>query len=399
MVQFKRTTFAQREPFYRDLVSLLAPGFLAHKVGVGFATLSLRDLSHNDFFLLRHRIPMDASEKEWQRWVVATCVWMLDGQILLGHPNAAPLIYPAICKLPDQTMDILFHVVLGLAKRRDDALDALDVYCLEDSSRSLWRQVGGATLPRDNFSGVPGAELLGANIVQRIWTVYNEFEDQRTQDLTEWAMSKFLVSPHAPKGVKSLDAKDKQKHESLEAERQQKMDRFFYAQLGLVSPDGKPIQTYDRIHHASTPDELEEEMRRWVAGDMDNHDKIVAEYKAKVVAKREAEKQERLERLQEARRQAAEVGEDAEAMSLIAYAPEQVKALLERKRGNTPAGVQFIAEGKQDYVYEKYLSGDIDKGRLRVVGGKVRAVEVDPGALNKQLAGRRVVTTQQEDGE
>lgn len=372
---------------------MLTPGFLAHKLGVGPVTLSVRNLGPNDFFMLQHRVPAAATERDWKQWIVATCVWMINGQLTLGHANAPVLLHHAISGLPKGVLDVLYHTVLGLSNRKDKAIEAIEAFCLEASSRALWKQLGQGGFPRDSFSGVPGAEKLGSNVVQRLWTVYNEFEDQRIVELSVWAQSKFMVSPHAPKGIKSLDAKDRQQFETEKADKQRVLDRFFYTAIGLYGEDGKKLKEFDLVQQASTPEELEDEMKRWLAGDMDAHDRVVTEYKAKIVAKKEAGRQERQQRLAAARERAQEAGEDTEAMSLIGYAPEQVRAVLEQRRGGRPAGAQFIADGKHDYVYEKYLSEAAEKGPLRVVDGQIEQIDSDPDAINRQLAGRKVKTT------
>ena len=399
MVHPLRTTYKQREPFYKDIQALLTQGFLAHRVLLSHTNISLRNLGPNDFFLLQHRVPLGGMERDWKRWVVATCIWMVNGQITLGESNAPVVIHNVIRGIPEQTLEILYHVVLGLSRRKDEAIECIEPFCLEATSRSLWKQVGKGGFPRDSFSGVPGAEKLGANVIQRLWTVFNEFEDQKLIDIAAWSHAKFLVSPHAPKGVKSLDARDRQKLDTEEREHSRLLDRFFYAQLGLHGGDLKRLKEFDAIKIASTPEELEDEMRRWLAGDLDMHDRIVEGYKEKVRQRREADKAERRKRLEEARARAAEAGEDTEVMKLIGYAPEQVQAMLEKRRGGRPIGMQHVEEGnRQDYAYQKYIGRELADVPLEVVDGHIRQVTPNSNAINEQLAGRQVNGGLYEDG-
>lgn len=389
-----RTTTEQRHRFYEDVELLLQPGFLTHSVVVGGVRLHLRSLGTGDLFMLRARTE-GANNYEWHLWVVASAVWMIDGRAVLGQDEVVPFLADYLRKIPRIALDILFTVVLGLWVRLSDAVEAVEVYCFELASRYKWKTMGAPGL---QLSGVPGAAALGLNAVQRIWVAYNEMEDTKRGEETAWEGFKLVASSNAPKAIKKLDTRDSRRREREKTEREQRLDLFYYWKLGVVDKKGLVEGTdgsMHRIQGTKSVEDLEEEMRRWVTEDYDLHDRIVAEYKAKIRAKHEQEQVEREARRQELQRKREELGWESgtfRPQPLVAMTAEQLQVLLSQRGPGVP-GVAFIpAEPTSDRLYQKYLEEGPDAGGLAVVGGKI----VDPSAnpqtdtrtLNELIKGR-----------
>ena len=107
----------RRRPIYTDVEALLSPGFLSHSMAVSGVSLAMRSLSPGDAFLLRHRVGTKHTDREWRDWVLASSIWMVDGQPLLEDPHATHRVYRSIRALPRRVSDILFSVFTGLFNR------------------------------------------------------------------------------------------------------------------------------------------------------------------------------------------------------------------------------------------------------------------------------------------
>jgi hypothetical protein len=367
-----RTTFDQREPFYADLKDLLGQGFLSRMVQVGDTSLSLRSLHEADFMLVRHRVGyVDKPEKEWILRVVSQAVWMVDGWNLLGEKFAPNIAYQSLRTLPVKTQKRLFWQVLGLSKLVQQAGECLSTFLKEDESRNLWYQYRGIDIGTHPFTGLVGS--VGSNALQRVWKAYNELEDARIEDQRRWAQAKLIASCNAPKAIKQLNAKEKQAFEADRIKEQKDFDNFYYWKTGVLeAKDGKVKDTQAvGVRVANSPDELEDEMRRWVSGELDSHDKIVQDYKNRVRSEKERREEERHQRLMEVRREMEEQGEeDPNVLNpLIGYTRDELSTFFGVAGRRTTAQV---SEGtSQDSLYQKYIENAADPGKLRTEGGKI----------------------------
>jgi len=351
-VNLPHTTPEQRLPLYKDVEELITVGFLSHPVVLGGVPLCLRSLGPGDIHMLKFR----AVDSSWKLWAISTAIWMVDGVNLLVEPHAVPRLARSIKTLPGRIQDILFSLVFGLYNRVQRAQDGVESFCYETYSRYLWssfeRKAPGVN------SGIPGSERLGMNSLQSFWVVHNQAEDSRAKQSRLWEMAKLITSSMAPKGVKKLDDKDRQIRSEEEDQRQRVQDEFFYVTKGLMKrsesgailgSDGTRV-----IQKASTPDELAEEMRRWVTGEQDWHDQVVTEYKRQVTERLETQKREREERLAAVRREAArQEQEESLPMPLVGYTVDQLQGLL----GGRAAGVRQIGpeNDMRQHMYTRYL--------------------------------------------
>ena len=385
------TKWEQREKMYGDVRDLIDPGFLTHTFTVQNTRISLRSLYPRDHFLLKHQA---VSTWEWRVWCVAASIWMVDGVYVLGDLDTLPDLVEMLNRMSPRFVELLYFCVLGFFNRVRKAAVYLEPYLYEEESRRSWMLVGKDTLSNSLGAGLPGWSALGKNTLQAGWIGWNSTEDERHASEYQWSLTKTSLGPHAPKAVTKLDSADRSKKLNENLHRESVIEKFWLIYCGVLTEDGKSATDDDRqeIHRARTPDELSEEMQRWVSGKEDFHDRIVNGYKKDIREKFITEQQEREEALQRAREEAKKRDETMgmEVPVLVGYTPDQIQELVAR-RG--PPGVQSIVYGdKAVDIYERYLQNNPSPGHLVVKQGQVVVQgQQDSGEnLDQLLAHRRV---------
>ena len=364
-MKLPRTTPEQRQELYKDVRSLIWPGFIAQTVSVNGVGLALRTLSADDIDLLRWRVPAKTfTIHEWKAWSVAMSAWMVDGQVVLGDSDALYRLYQMFKGLPLIALDTLYGIWTTLMKRLDLSSDQAEAFLYEQESRYIWKADG-------SFMGsrrVYGTEPLPLNPIQRLWAYYNQMEDEREQDAHDWEMSRFVVGPHAPKGIKKLQSKDAQHQSDMKRKRQAVMDRCYYETQGIIPSrkDKKRIKgPWQDIRTAETEEELQEEMGNWVKGVKDDHDRVVDGIKARIrhgVEGRRKHEEERSRALQ----QALDEEGLTEKNQLTPLSGEKGQEFLDRMRTKI-GGTKFVFDDHtHNSAYDKYIRNNPEVGNLRV---------------------------------
>jgi len=228
-----------------------------------------------------------------------------------------------------------------------------------------------------------------------MWVSFNIIEDKREFNESQWEGFKLVASASSPKGVQKIDAKDKQRRDEEIRRRQSVMDRVFYQAAGLLTDEGRPVGEAEgaKLQGPSSPEELVEDMRRWVVGEEDEHDRIVTAYKREVSLRFEKEKREKelrrrqLQAIHEAREESG-VGPSI----MVGYTPEQLQEIL-RERQPGSAGVRTVNQGEgqvREYLYEKYIERAPDAGKLVAAGDELVVEERVGKPLGEMLEGRKV---------
>jgi hypothetical protein len=358
----------QREHLYDDVNAMLN-GFITHSVSIGNQTFCLRSFFPSDHFLLSARV---SKGQDWQLWMTAGALWMVNGVTLFDSPHSVPLAYQYLQTMPKSVVSILYHTVLALFKRQKIAAQEAQVYCYEDISRLHWSIHRG----RLSYSIVPGIEYLGLNTVQQIWKIHNESEDRRVADENLYDGFKFMASVHAYKGVKKITDQEHQARMAEKDRKQAALDRFFYTKLGMM----KPLSEQDLATHApqyyapvKSIEDLEQEMYRWVTGTDDWHDKVVNDYKARISENYQRAKEEQELRIAEYRKQRdlAEALNPVQHDTMVAYTPEQLAEFLKDRQPGVQSITDYDEGGHRDYLYDKYLSKGAAPGKLVGKDGKV----------------------------
>ena len=379
----QNTTPEQRYPLYRDVESLIAPGFLSQHVVVNGVPIALRSLYPGDIFLLQSRVG-NGGENDWKNWAIASSLWLVRGYVV-SDPNLVPRLYQMVKAMPSRARDRLFSIVVAMFDRQGKALEATESYCYETASRYQWRTYGGHS-PSDHM-GISGFEKLGTNHTQRMWTFYNAVEDQRIQDDRLWEGFKLSISPHT-KGVKKIDQKDVQQRREEMARRREVQDRFFYVATGVLEggPKGKVKDAPPGMAVKSVED-LEQEMYRWVSGQEDQHDAVVRDYKTRISVKHEQVKEERARRAAMMREQYDDNAVLA-STALVGYTADQLGEVLKGRQ----TGVKSVIPGgggARDYLYEKYIERPADSGLLKAEGGQLKTkagADLTPQLENRQVS-------------
>jgi len=380
-MQLAETTPEQRTEIYGDVRKLLHPGFLAHPVDVNGTRLVLRSFNENDWLFLQYRAS-DTSPVDWQRWTVATSIWMVGGQILFNDEGALQRVYEMCRTLPANILGDLYAILNALMRRVRDAADVVSGYLYEGESRYLWKAEGARLVEEGRIS----LGQMGLNAVQKLWVYYNRMEDEGQQETAHWEMVKFTVGPHAPKGIKKINAKDKQIAADRKRRRQQEMDRIYYETKGmipkrkLVASDKKKYGDWN-VQLAETPEELKDEMRRWVAGIKDPHDNVIDYVKAKIKTEKESE----ISRAK-AQREALSRAVHEEGITksqLVPMSGTAAAEFIERVKSRMPGVSKVLQDQTHNSAYEKYIKNNPDVGSLKVdENGQVTSeFEVDENML------------------
>ena len=380
------TTPTQRLEMYEDTLELVTVGFLSVPVLLADElNLALRTLSESDLFLVQQRAAF-ASETEFQRWMLATSTWMVDGQVLLGDFNAAKVCFKGYQALRHTQLERLYSVLSMLLARQRRSVEMIEAFCLEPISRNMWRQTGGQ-YPSNSFTGLP-IESVGMNFAQKMWLAHNRMEDLREQIEHDWAHAKLVASAMSPKGIEQLNAKEAALREAEKTRKQELLDRAYYKWIGYLREDGTTAYSHTQtFKHASTPDELAEEMRKWVAGERDFHDQVVEGYKQSVLDAYEREMEGRRQRVAEVQQNLEDDGEDPEAIKLVGYTLDQLRDRIQ------PAVHKTVYESPKGatYLHDRYLAQAPSAGVLAVQDGKLVVKETAPEApLGEQVANRKV---------
>lgn len=396
------TTPQQRERYYSDVEELISPGFLSHSVSISGIRFTLRSLCPRDTYLLRYRADLTdtAFVVDWKRWVIAQSVWMVNGSIVLADPNTSVRVFAMLEKIPARAIDILYSVVMGLLKRTDRSLEGLEAYFYESSSRNKWKSLS------NDFSalgmGLPGASSLGLNLHQRLWVVYNRTEDERLSFQNSWDGFKLVASSNSPKGVSKIDQKDSQRRREEDDRRQSVLDRYYYYRTGVVDHEGF-IQNRDRdlvgskVGGPKTVEQLEEEMRRWVSGDNDEHDNVVESYKQRILDRQDQIEREREDRRRQLLEEAAlREQQGFEPTPMVGYTQEQMAQILAERGKGRPSGARFVYDDSFQQTKNR-LDRHVQKagsGNLRVRNGRVVDPKANPQAdqrtLQELIEGRNV---------
>lgn len=380
---------AERRRFvYTDVEELITPGFLTEQVVVAGVGLSLRSLYPGEMGLLRHRVGLVGTARRWKEWAIASAVWVVDGQVLVGDVNAASRVRGFLAELPKSVLEGLFGIYTRLYNRVRVAVGRVEAYCYEDHARASWRMVGRLSPARDEVVGIPGVSSLGMNHVQRLWMAYNLSEDDRQTWHQDWAAAKLIASASSPKGVKRMNQRDDSERKMEEDRRKRVMDNLYREVTGRDVGEESGMVVY----RASSAEELIEEMNRAVRGEKDSHDLAVDAYKARIREKHESDRVAHEARMRELERMRTESDESGIG-GLTGYTLEQLRELRggELIRRGTPVASPSAPSRLYDrYVAQDYQAGGLDKNGKAAPVPRHVASDGEPSGLDQAIAGRRV---------
>jgi hypothetical protein len=193
-----------------------------------------------------------------------------------------------------------------------------------------------------------------------MWLAFNQMEDERSHMDSIFEAAKLIASSNAPKAIQKLDQKEQQRRRDEDSRRQRVMDQAYYYSKGMVDRKGlvtAGARVGDAFSGARTAEELEDEMRRWVAGEEDWHDKVVSAYKKRVTDRFEEQKRQHQERMEALRRVSEErEQEEVGPMPLVGYTQAQLQEILAKRGAGKPGARRIYSEhDPRQYLYERYL--------------------------------------------
>jgi hypothetical protein len=374
---------------YNDLVHIIRHGFIDTNVLIGGVPVALRSLLPWDRELLSRRI-QNGSERQYKIWLLASVTWMLDGHVILDHPSAAALLYRTYAQLSYAHLNKLFGAYRQVSLRRDKATLGIESFTYENISRSLWIESRYSGIHNPAFKG--HAADLGLSEIQRSWIVFNDYEDRKDRHELEWQTAKLIASASAPKGVEKLNSQDLNRKKEEESHRQGVMDRFYYTCKGLILGDAKDPEL-PKIG-GSSADDLEEEMRRWILGEKDEHDTIVDNYKKHISDHFAQQLQDQEKHLKEAQKVSKDANENESAVALMGLTLSELRDRLQKEGYDPHTSTTHYQSKGREYLYRRYLEKAPSTGTLsvseegRIVSNAPPEEQVAPQEID--LSGRKV---------
>jgi len=250
----------------------------------------------------------------------------------------------------------------------------LEAFCYTDESRYIWK----AWKARSLFTSY---KLEDINNLQLSWVIWNEAEDERLESDRDWEKAFFIASASNAKGVESVQKKWKAKDKS-EMDRREEVIEM--AKKGaLEDPSKKKYVQQKNYNRSKSEEELKEEMRKWVAGEEDEHDRAVREHKEEVQNTINEMKRQAEEMKKRNREKRSELENVVTGMSLIGLTEEQIRSRVKKDIFEAPT----INEGNKS-VIENFFMKPTTTGNLTIEDGEVKGNYTQPSLMDK-ISNRR----------
>jgi len=314
-----------RRHHYKDVELLIDQGFILHHTSVLGVSLTLRSLFPREI----REVTAQTHDKGvffYRLWVVIRSLYSVNGW-LIDDPLE---LYSFVRQFPKKLIHRLFYQTLGLMNRYQRSMEIAQAYAYEPYGRHTWFTYG-RDIPQNGFGLVNG--------IQTLWQFVNIIEDRFEDSEMHWNHAKFIASAMSPKGVKKQNSKDEQAKKKRESDREQYILKALKFQV-MEGDSETPI-----LVNAKTDEELMAEYKRWVAGEQDNHDLIVQNYKESIRAGME-------QRDEEARARVAELVGDGERGVFSATTLMGEETIKEAFKSSVRS---IEHEGSQKRLYKRFL--------------------------------------------
>lgn len=289
-----------RHPDYSDVEAMLFRGFLTlpaelNGVPVVFKTLNTQE--HDLTELYTSFTDAEDSEKQRTAYFLAYSVFLFNRINILADREAyLPMLVDEFLDLPKYLTELLLRRLSRLNHRATETIEKIEAYSFGASSRQNWYAYRGCTLNDQRVTGICGTENLGVNYHQKLWIFHNTTEDIQQEYERDRELAKFQASVHAPKGIKRIDAKDRDRRRKDERRKESLYMGEGKSAVTSEGPNGE-IKVSDE-----SVDDLLVQMKRSIEGQKDFHDHVIEAHEARIRAQYEAERQQRRARREEARK-------------------------------------------------------------------------------------------------
>lgn len=332
--------------YYESLAELITKGALYRQVVFPKYDLCLKikNPTYEDLDWTYEYSPTQA----WKREIafLSRTVHSINGRLVQTDEDSTYWLTEYFFSLSPALLSRLlsYATVLMDTSRRSHSF--LEPFCYESESRHLWK-IWKTTRHKDTL-----------HPIQASWVSWNQAEDERLSVRTEWEQALLVTSAFNHKGAQEV-RKNWQSEDKANEEYRTKV--MTLARKGISNYESEREKLRNNL---DTYDDLVEEMKRWVAGEEDNHDRIVREYKESMYRKIEDDKR-RVEEMREqnARRQ-MDINEiRASASPVRAYTDEEIKSLSPQTK--------LVKETNEhlerfEHVKDRYITARETSGHLKV---------------------------------
>ena len=325
---------------------------------------------------------------------------MIDGLPLFSYGrNVYRQLISKLATFNQAQINILFYQVHGLNQRHDKTFVSMESFFYESESTILWEEAAGLSPCDDRVTGFEGVSKLGMNKAQSAWASWNKMESKRLENEYFWTLAKLVFAPHAPKAYEKMSRQDKEKSRDLSSQRQAAQDKAYYKYKGVLDSEGRLVGSKVKeiiansqgVQMARTTEELSEEMKRWVSGDEDDHDRVIKQFKQRMregYSKKKKERQKAIEEFRaEVESRERQFGE--KAPPLVGYTLDQLNETFGDKILNTSVRRETTTH-KFEHIYNHFLAREPVSGNLSL--NKDGGIEVKEGSdedINDRISRRQ----------
>jgi len=316
-------------------------------------SLKIKNPSFDDLDWTYEYSPTQAWKRELA--FVARSLHSINGRHIQSSEDALYWVVDFLQTLSPSLLRTLISYNFVLLEQSRKAHSFLEAFCYEHESRSLWSQwkahsAMGFDLSRGLFQNL--------NVTQSSWVSWNQAEDERVRVRVEWEQALLVTSAFNHKGAQEIRNNWKSEDQANEDYRNKVCQ---LARSGVTDFEKERSLLKNRL---DSFDDLKEEMRKWLAGEEDEHDRAIREYKSAMYQKIEDDKR-RAEEIREAsRRRIQDINEiRASASPIRAYTDDEIKYL-------SPSTKKFKQTNEHaerfEHVKERYITARETTGNLTI---------------------------------
>jgi len=252
-----------------------------------FKTLNYFELQNLDLFRPMAKSPPEV-RAAYRATFIAHSIFCVDGEnTLFERPRHIKKLVDIVSKLDTGIQEKILENLGALNEKANRLSPLVEVYVNENRSRLKWLQVKGTPVHSPLCTGLAGTDELGMNYCQMMWVALNHIQDTREHMEADWTNTKFIGSCFNPKGVRSVEEKDKGRRESDRQKREELKMKVLYAYLNrftdgvpdempeeVLMPDGRTARVEKRFI-AESAEDLAEQLSAALSGEKDFHDMVV----------------------------------------------------------------------------------------------------------------------------
>ena len=300
--------------------------------------LKLRNPTQKDLDWIFEYSPYDLAGREIA--LISKCIYSINGRVLRGEDTLEELLL-LVSKVSKPVSRRLLLCLSTLITESQSAFDYLEAFSYESESRSLWLSWQAKSDLNIKF-------LDDLSEIQSHWVVWNQIEDERKKVRVEWEQALLVTSAMNSKGAKSIRESWESEDKKTETYRE---DLMKAARSGKMD-DAKVRKLKSKKNNFQ---DLQEEYKRWLSGEEDEHDRIVREYKESMYRKIEDDKR----RAEEARERNRKRMEDITTLRNSSSIRSPVTALTDEEVARLSSAKKFKEtnehEEKFEHVKERYI--------------------------------------------